>query len=99
MEIAFRYYASSHSQEILKIMDWIPIVFVTFKFIVLGTGMYFAIKWHYDQGKKEKDRQKEMRAVLRAGGKVTAVFGVLLLGLGLVTFALVKTFGMDLSFP
>jgi hypothetical protein len=34
-------------------IDWIPVVFVTFKFLVLGTGMFFAIKWHYDQGKKE----------------------------------------------
>lgn len=30
-------------------MDWVPVVFVTFKVIALGTGMFFAIKWHYDQ--------------------------------------------------
>lgn len=36
-------------------MDWIPIVFVVFKVLVFGTGMFFAIKWHYDQGKKEKN--------------------------------------------
>jgi hypothetical protein len=71
-------------------MDWIPIVFVTFKVLVLGTGMFFAIKWHYDQGKKEKDKEKEMRAVLRAGGKVAAVFVLSLLGLGLLTFALIR---------
>jgi hypothetical protein len=35
-------------------MDWVPIVFVTFKLIVFGFGMFFAIKWHYDQGKKKK---------------------------------------------
>jgi hypothetical protein len=80
-------------------MDWIPLVFVTFKFLVLGTGMFFAIKWHYDQGKKEKDKEKEMRAVLRAGGKVAAVFILSLLGLGLVTFALASTLGLDLTFP
>jgi Tfp pilus assembly protein PilO len=80
-------------------MDWIPVVFVTFKFLVLGTGMFFAIKWHYDQGKKEKDKEKEMRAVLRAGGKVAAVFILSLLGLGLVTFALASTLGLDLTFP
>jgi hypothetical protein len=79
-------------------MDWIPIVFVTFKFLVLGTGMYFAIKWHYDQGKKEKDKQKEMRAVLRAGGQVAALFALSLTGLGLVTFVVVRMLGMDLSF-
>ena len=41
-------------------MDWnwvdlFPIVFLPFKLIVLGTGMFFAIKWHHDQAKKEKD--------------------------------------------
>lgn len=35
-------------------MDWVPIVFIVFKVAVFGTGMFFAIKWHYDQGKKAK---------------------------------------------
>jgi len=77
-------------------MDWIPVVFVTFKFLVLGTGMFFAIKWHYDQGKKEKN---ERRAVLRAGGKVAVVFVLSLLVLGLVTFVLSRMLGLDLTFP
>jgi hypothetical protein len=76
-------------------MDWIPIVFVTFKVLVLGTGMFFAIKWHYDQGKKEKEK----RAVLRAAGKVAAVFVLSLLGLVLVTFVLARKLGLDLTFP
>jgi len=82
------------SLEILKIMEWIPTVFVTFKVLVLGTGMFFAIKWHYDQGKKEKEQ--EIRAVLRAGGKVAAVFVLALLGLGLVTFVLARMLGLPL---
>ncbi|NVD70829.1 hypothetical protein D0T25_27545 [Duganella sp. BJB488] len=76
-------------------MDWIPIVFVTFKALVLGTGMFFAIKWHYDQGRKLEER----RALLRAGGKVAAVFVLSLLSLGVVTFVLVRMLGMDLSLP
>lgn len=80
-----------------QIMDEIPIVFVTFKLIVLVTGMFFAIKWHYDQGKKAKEQ--EARAVLRAGGKVVAVFVLSLLGLVLVTFFLVRMLGMDLALP
>jgi hypothetical protein len=80
-------------------MEWIPIVFVTFKALVLGTGMFFAIKWHYDQGKKEKEREKERRAVLRAGGKVAAVFALSLLGLVLVTFVLARMLGLDLTLP
>ncbi|WP_394779055.1 hypothetical protein [Undibacterium sp.] len=76
-------------------MDWIPIVLVTFKVLVLGTGMFFAIKWHYDQGKKEKQR----RAVLRVGGKVAAVFVLSLLCLGLATFFLARMLGLDLTLP
>jgi len=77
-------------------MDWIPIVLVAFKVLVLGTGMFFAIKWHYDQGKKEKASDK--RAVLRACGKVTAIFMLSLLSLGIVTFDLAKMLGLDLTF-
>jgi heme/copper-type cytochrome/quinol oxidase subunit 2 len=80
-------------------MDWIPVVLITFKVLVLGTGMFFAIKWHYDQGKKEKDKEMERRAVLRAGGKVAAVFMLSLLGLVLITFFLARMLGLDLTFP
>lgn len=76
-------------------MEWIPIVLVTFKVLVLGTGMFFAIKWHYDQGNKDKVMEKG--AVLRAGGKVAAVFLISLLILGLFTFALVRMLGLPLA--
>ena len=77
-------------------MDWVPVVFVTFKVLVFGTGMFFAIKWHYEKGKKDKAKQS---AVLRAGGKVAAVFLLLLLGLSLLTFGLSRMLGLDLTFP
>ncbi|NYE61332.1 hypothetical protein FHW58_002539 [Duganella sp. 1224] len=77
-------------------IDWIPVVFVVFKFGVLSTGMFYAVKWHYDQGRK--GRKEEARAVLRAGGKVAALFLASLLGLALFTFALIKVLGMDLTF-
>lgn len=75
-------------------IDWVPVVFVIFKALVLGTGMFYAVKWHYDQGKKGKDK----RAVLRASGKVAALFVVTLLVVGLVTYGVVRMLGMDLSF-
>ncbi|RUP24545.1 MAG: hypothetical protein EKK45_24285 [Curvibacter sp.] len=78
-------------------LDWIPVVLVTFKVLVLGIGMFFAIKWHYDQGKKQK--APEAGAVLRASGKVAAVFVLSLLGLGLVTFDLARTLGLELTLP
>jgi len=78
-------------------MEWFPIVAVTFKFLVLGTGMFFAIKWHYDQGKKGK--QTERRAVLRAAGKIAALFVVLVVVLVAGTFFFAERLGMDLNLP
>jgi hypothetical protein len=75
-------------------MDWVPVVFVTFKVLALGTAMFFAIKWHYDQGEK-----RERRALLRTGGKMAAIFVLALLGVGLVAFVLSRMVGLDLSFP
>ncbi|MFZ6773468.1 hypothetical protein ACO0LB_12205 [Undibacterium sp. SXout7W] len=84
-------------------MDWVPVVLVTFKVLVLGVGMFFAIKWHYDQGKKEagnvNDNGNEKRAVLRASGKVATVFVLSLFGLGLFTFVLASKLGLDLTLP
>ena len=80
-------------------MDWVPIVFITFKVLVFGTGMFFAIKWHYDQGKKGKPIQR--RAVLRAAGKVAlfaVIFLLLAMALLLATFAFGKKLGLDLTF-
>ena len=79
-------------------MEWIPIVLVTFKALVLGTGMFYAIKWHYDQGKKDKDKAKQNRAVLRASGKVVGIFALLLLVLGIVTYVVVSQVGLELSY-
>jgi hypothetical protein len=78
-------------------MDWFPYVFGTIKGLVLLTGMFFAVKWHYDQGRKGKE--VEVRAVLRAGGAVAAVFVLALLALGFLTLALGRMLGMDLPFP
>ena len=51
--------SSSNSLEVLKMMDWVPIFLFAFKILVFGTGMFFAIKWHYDKAKKEKEKEKE----------------------------------------
>ena len=75
-------------------MDWFPAIFIAFKVLVLGTGMFFAVKWHYDQGKKVKQG-----AVLRTGGKAVAIFALLLVGLSLLTFGLSRMLGLDLTLP
>ncbi len=43
-------------------MIWVPILLGTFKLAVFGTGMFFAIKWHYDQGKKKKEADAQKAA-------------------------------------
>lgn len=78
-------------------MEWFPIVAVTFKFVVLGTGMFYAIKWHYDQGKKGKETER--REVVRTAARVAAVFVLLVLGLVFATFALSEKLGLDLNLP
>ena len=81
-------------------VDWIPIVFVTFQVLGLGTGMFFAVKWHYDQGKKGGPTDR--RALLRTAGKVAlfaVIFVVLAVALLLATFAFGKKLGLNLSFP
>ena len=74
-------------------IDWIPVVFVVFKVLMFGTGMFFAIKWHYDQDKKDK------RAVLRTAGIVMGILVLLFLLLGGLIFVMVRMFGLDLSLP
>jgi predicted small integral membrane protein len=75
-------------------MYWVPVTLIIFKIAVLGVGMFFAIKWHYDQ---EKNTAK--RGVLRLAGTAAAIFVPSLLGVMLVTFALTRMLGLDLSIP
>lgn len=79
-------------------MDWFPIVAGTFKVVALCIGMFFAIKWHYDQGKKQNGKEYERGAVLRASGKAAFIFVLSLLGLVFVTFALARRLGLDVAF-
>jgi hypothetical protein len=78
----------------MQTMDWVPIVLVTFKVLVFGTGMFFAVKWHYD--KETKDKKKDKREVLRAVGKAAAIFVLGLFGVALITFALIRMVGLNL---
>jgi len=75
------------------VMDWVPIVFVTFKVAALGAAMFFAIKWHYDQEKKV-----DKRAILGTVGKMAAVFLLAVLGVGTIAFVLGSMLGLDLGF-
>ncbi|MBD8723820.1 hypothetical protein IFT43_10685 [Oxalobacteraceae sp. CFBP 13708] len=78
-------------------MEWFPIVFFTFKALVLGTGMFFAIKWHYDQGKKKNGMDR--RTLVLGVAKVVLIFVVLLAVLGYLTLLLVRKLGLDWTIP
>jgi hypothetical protein len=77
-------------------VDWVLIVFVLFKGLVFIASMVFAIKWHYD---KERKKGADARALLRMGGKLGAIFVLLLVVLLAFTFGLARMLGMDLSLP
>ncbi|SAI71656.1 Uncharacterised protein [Bordetella ansorpii] len=50
-------------QRVEEMMDfWVPVVFGTFKLLVLGICLFLAIKSHYDGARKEKEKEKEMKA-------------------------------------
>lgn len=74
--------------------DWVPVAFIVFKATIFILCMFFAIKWHYDQGKK---KGKDPRTLLWTSiGVVSAfVFGVVLVVY--LTFTFAKQMGMDLS--
>jgi len=59
---ASRPVVSSAGLDEIEMYDWFPIVFIVFKVVVLGTGMFFAIKWHHDQAKKDEQDKKDAQA-------------------------------------
>lgn len=75
-------------------MDWVPIFFVFFKVIVFGTGMFLAIKWHYDQ-----DKKKNKGGMMRLFMKVAAIFVRSLLGLMFATVTLANLLNLDMAYP
>lgn len=36
-------------------MDWAPVILLIVKGSVIGTAMFFAVKWHYDQDRNRND--------------------------------------------
>jgi hypothetical protein len=58
-------------RRIEEIMDWIPIVFIVFKLLVIGTALIFSIKSHRDREKEEQEEERERQA--RASGTGSAI--------------------------
>lgn len=78
-------------------MEWVPTVFIVFKVGVLGIGMFYAIKWHYDKAKRLEGAAKQ-RAVLRTSVIVAVLFVLMVAGLLVLTFRLGSMLGIDLNF-
>ena len=75
-------------------LDWVPVVFITFKATIFAACMFFAIKWHYDQGKK---KGADTRTLILTSGKVVGAFVVGVVVVLLLTLAQARHLGMDLS--
>lgn len=76
-------------------VDWVLVAFVLFKGLVFVTGMYFAVKWHYDQER----RPANVRTLVLAGAKYSALFVLALLLVLAFTLGLARMLGMNLSIP
>ncbi|MCD2178174.1 hypothetical protein [Rhizobium sp. C1] len=60
-------------------MNWVPVVFIIFKVGVLFIGMFFSIKWHYDQRKSSEPiniKRISLEFFLYAAGALT-IFGLM----------------------
>jgi len=53
-------------QRIEEIMEWIPIVLITFKLLVLGAAMFFSIKSHHDKEKEEQEEERQRQERIKA---------------------------------
>ncbi len=76
-------------------MDWVPVAFITFKGLVFGACMFYAIKWHYEQGKKKGE---DTRTLLLTSTKVVGGFVVAVGIVMFLTFYLASSLGMDLNY-
>jgi hypothetical protein len=47
--------------------NFFPLVFFPFKIIVLGIGMFFAIKWHHDEAKRRAAEAAQTQASTAKG--------------------------------
>ncbi|MDR6708653.1 MULTISPECIES: hypothetical protein [unclassified Novosphingobium] len=46
-------------------MDWAPVILLIVKASVIGTAMFFAVKWHYDQDRKDEGTDAQWTSELR----------------------------------
>ncbi len=49
-------------QRIEEIMDWIPIVFITFKLTIIAAAVFFSIKSHHAKEKEEQEEERQRQA-------------------------------------
>lgn len=62
-------------------MEWIPIILLFFKLSVLFIGMFFAIKWHYDQDRKDEDNGPQFPSEMRLFAAMLIALALSLIGI------------------
>jgi heme/copper-type cytochrome/quinol oxidase subunit 2 len=62
-------------------MEWIPIILLFFKLSVLFIGMFFAIKWHYDQDRKDEDNGPQFPSEMRLFAAMLVALALSLIGI------------------
>ncbi len=60
-------------QHVEEIMDWIPVVFIAFKLLVIGTALFFSIKSHREKAIEEQEEERQRQAL--ASGTGSAIPG------------------------
>ena len=60
-------------RRIEEIMEWIPVFFIAFKLVVLGTAAFFAINSHREGAKQEQREERERQARASATGSAISV--------------------------
>lgn len=78
-------------------MNLIPISFIIFKVLVLGVGMFLAVKWHYDRGQAEKNQKTSTAAVVLTSFKVGGAFVASSFLMLFLTYEFCNWIGLDLA--
>jgi len=54
-------------------MAWIPVFFISFKLVVIGTALFFSIKTHREKAKEEQEEERQRQARASATGNAVAL--------------------------
>lgn len=62
-------------------MDWAPVILLVVKGSVIGTAMFFAVKWHYDQDRNNEGAGAQWTSELRIFATMLVALTLSLIGI------------------